>query len=126
MKNEGSTDVPETFVNAVRKRKAEVDISLRQLAFRADMDPATLSRILARRQNLPSNEAILRLAEVLEIKPPEQLLVEAGRIPESRSQLMPLMRAATELPEAEIRKVVKVARELARTRRSKKKGKGGK
>jgi len=122
MRNQGLSDVPESFVAAIRKRRAEVGIALRQLAFRADMDPATLSRILSKRQNLPSNEAILRLAGVLEIQPPELLLVEAGRIPENKRQLAPLLRVASELTETELKEVLRVARDLAIKRGKKKRG----
>ncbi|MHC4060007.1 MAG: helix-turn-helix domain-containing protein [Planctomycetota bacterium] len=122
MKNQGSSDVPDSFVAAIRKRRAEVGISLRRLAFQADMDPATLSRILSKQQNLPANEVILRLAEVLEIQPPEVLLVEAGRVPGNKPQMTPLLRAASELTERELNQVLRVARDLARKRAKKKKG----
>ncbi len=86
------------------------------------MDPATLSRILSKQQNLPANEVILRLAEVLEIQPPEVLLIDAGRVPGNRPQMTPLLRAASELTAGELKQVLKVARDLAHNREKKKKG----
>ena len=116
MKNNKLADVPESFVEAIRKRRAEIGIPLRQLALKADMDPATLSRILSNIQKLPSNEVILRLAEVLKIQPPQRLLVEAGRIPWQRPQMKSLLRAASELTEDDLDKVMKVVEGLRKKR----------
>ena len=116
--------VPEGFKNLVNERMSELGLSLRQLAKRADISPSFLSRILSGERGLPDDKDILRLADALEIQRPERLLVEAGRIPERRS-MIPLMRATSELTEQEIRQVLRVARDLAKRRRSKKR-RGGK
>ena len=116
--------VPEGFKKLVAKRLTELDISLRELARRADISPSFLSRILSGNRGLPDDEDILRLAEELEIEPPRRLLVEARRVPRT-GPMVPLMRAASELTQQEIREVLRVARKLAKTRRSKKR-EGGK
>lgn len=52
-------------------------LSLRQTAARIDVSPGYLSRVLNQKRELPSDEVILELAEVLGIDPPELLLIEA-------------------------------------------------
>jgi transcriptional regulator with XRE-family HTH domain len=94
-------------------------ISLNQLAERAGVSPAFLSRILNKERGLPSDKAILRLAEVLDLQPPERLLIEAGRIPEelktalSQSRIPALLRAAGELSETDQEEVMKTVEALA-------------
>ena len=86
------------FRDRMEKRK----ISLNQFAEKAGVSPAFLSRILNKERGLPSDKAILRLAEVLDLQPPERLLIEAGRIPEelkpvlSQPGIPALLRAAEE------------------------------
>ena len=94
-------------------------ISLNQLAEKAGVSPAFLSRILNKERGLPSDKAILRLAEVLDLQPPERLLIEAGRIPEemkpalSQPRIPELLRAAGKLSETEQQVLVKTAEALA-------------
>ena len=94
-------------------------ISLNQLAERAGVSPAFLSRILNRQRGLPSDRAILRLAKVLELTPPESALIAAGRIPEelkmtlSKPQIPVLLRAAGNLSETDLQKVLTTVQALA-------------
>lgn len=94
-------------------------ISLNQLAEKAGVSPAFLSRILNKERGLPSDKAILQLAEVLDLQPPERLLIEAGRIPEemkpalSQPRIPELLRAAGELSETEQLTLLKMAQTLA-------------
>lgn len=115
------TDLPEAFVTKIKKQVRKIGITQRQLALQSDLDPATLTRILSGQQKLPSNETILRMASVLDIQPPELLLVEAGRIPRNRSRMIPLMRAVSELSETELQQVLNVANKLAQGRKKRKK-----
>jgi len=90
------------------------------LARLARISPASLSRILNRERGLPSDKVILRLSELLELQPPDTLLVEARRIPEdlkfilNKSQVRVLLRASGELSETDMQKVIEVAEKLAR------------
>lgn len=83
------------------------------------MSPAFLSRILNRKRGLPSDTAILRLAEVLDLRPAERLLIEAGRIPEalkaalSSPQIPALLRATQKLSESDLQQVLKTVQALA-------------
>ena len=94
-------------------------ISLNQLAERANLSPAFLSRILNRQRGLPSDKAILRLAQVLELAPPESALIAAGRIPEelkrtlSNPQIPVLLRAAGKLSETDLQNVLRTVQALA-------------
>jgi transcriptional regulator with XRE-family HTH domain len=94
-------------------------ISLNQLAQKAGVSPAFLSRILNKERGLPSDEAILRLAQVLNFEPPERLLIEAGRIPKelkpylSQPRIPALLRAAGKLSETDQQELLKTVQALA-------------
>jgi transcriptional regulator with XRE-family HTH domain len=110
---------PETFVHLLRTGMENRRISLNQLAEQAGFSPAFLSRILNRQRGLPSDKTILRLAKVLDLEPPERLLIEAGRIPEglkpalSKPDMPELLRMAGELSETERRDVLSTVKALA-------------
>jgi transcriptional regulator with XRE-family HTH domain len=110
---------PQGFINLLHELMEERGISLNQVAEKAGMSPAFLSRILNRKRGVPSDRAILRLAEVLDLKPPERLLIEAGRIPEelkpalSNPQVPRLLRATEKLSESELQEVMKTIQALA-------------
>jgi transcriptional regulator with XRE-family HTH domain len=97
----------------------ERKISLNQLAERAQLSPASLSRILNRQRGLPSDKTILRLAEVLDFRPPERALIAAGRIPGeltpmlSNPQIPALLRATGKLSDTGLREIIKIAESLA-------------
>jgi transcriptional regulator with XRE-family HTH domain len=110
---------PEGFVRLLGTAMKNRKISLTQLAERAGFSPAFLSRILSRERGLPSDKIILRLAAVLDLEPPERLLIEAGRIPEdlrpalSQPQMPELLRAAGKLSETELQAVLSTVTGLA-------------
>ncbi len=110
---------PESFVKLLREGMEKRRISLNQLAERAGVSPAFLSRILNRKRGLPSDRTILRLARVLDLEPFERLLIEAGRIPEelkpmlSRSQVPQLLRATGKLSETDLQEVLRTVEALA-------------
>jgi transcriptional regulator with XRE-family HTH domain len=109
---------PEGFINMLREGMEKRSISLNQLADQASVSPAFLSRILNKQRGLPSDKTILRLAELLDLQPPERLLIEAGRIPEelkailSQSQIPELLRAADKLSETELQQLVKTVKAI--------------
>ncbi len=110
---------PEGFLDLLRDGMERQGISLNQLAHRAGVSPAFLSRILNRQRGLPSDKVILRLAQLLDLEPPERLLIEAGRIPEefrpllSQPRIPELLRATGKLSETELQAVLKTAEALA-------------
>jgi transcriptional regulator with XRE-family HTH domain len=110
---------PEGFVNLLREGMERQRISLNQLAYRAGVSPAFLSRILNGERGLPSDKIILRFAKLVDLEPPERLLIEAGRIPVelrpmlSQPQIPELLRAADKLSETELEHLVKTVQALA-------------
>lgn len=110
---------PEGFISLLRAGMEKRGISLNQVAERAGFSPAFLSRILNRQRGLPSDKTILRLAQVLDLEPPERLLIEAGRIPEelkpalSQPKIPELLRAAGELSETDLQEVLNTVKALA-------------
>ena len=119
MRRRPKTVAPEGFIHLLRTGMENRRISLNQLAERAGFSPAFLSRMLNRQRGLPSDKTILRLAQVLDLEPPERLLIEAGRIPEelkpalSQPHMPELLRAAGELSETEFREVLNTVKALA-------------
>ena len=109
---------PEGFIQLLQQLMERRNISLNHLAERAGMSPAFLSRILNRKRGLPSDKTILRLAEQLDLRPRERLLIEAGRIPDkmkaqlSAEQVLPLLRAVGQLSETDRQAVLKTAESL--------------
>jgi transcriptional regulator with XRE-family HTH domain len=118
---------PEGFVTMLRDLMAKRQISLNQLADRAGISAAFLSRILNRERSLPSDKTIVRLAEILDLEPAECLLIEAGRVPEefkptlSRPQIPALLRATGKLSDSEMQELVKMAQSLALRQRRRRK-----
>ena len=110
---------PDGFITVLRTGMDTRRLSLNQLAERAGLSPAFLSRILNHQRGLPSDSTILRLAQVLDVQPPERLLIEAGRIPAalqqvlSQPQMPELLRAAGALSEADRQDVIKSIKALA-------------
>ena len=110
---------PQGFIDLLQELMQKREISLNQVAEQAGMSPAFLSRILNRKRGIPSDSAILRLAKVLDLKPPERLLIEAGRIPEelkpalTNPQMPALLRATEKLSESDLQQVLKTMQALA-------------
>ncbi len=102
----------------IREGMEKRRISLNQLAEKAGVSPAFLSRILNKERGLPSDKVILRFAEVLDLQPRERLLIEAGRIPEelkpalSQPRMPELLRAVGKLSETDQEEVMKTVKAL--------------
>jgi transcriptional regulator with XRE-family HTH domain len=121
MSVEEKFEVPKGFKDLIYNHLNKLGISLRELARRSGISVSYISRILTGERSLPSDEDILNIARALEIQPPEDLLIEARRVPGNKPRMIPLLRAASELSAAEIDQVKKVAQDLAEKRRAKKK-----
>jgi transcriptional regulator with XRE-family HTH domain len=110
---------PDGFLDMLRNGMERQRISLNQLAYRAGVSPAFLSRIMNKERGLPSDKVILRLAQVLDLEPPERLLIEAGRIPEelkpvlSQPRIPELLRATGKLSETDLQELLRTAEALA-------------
>jgi transcriptional regulator with XRE-family HTH domain len=110
---------PQGFIDLLQELMQKRGISLNQVAEQAGMSPAFLSRILNRKRGIPSDRAILRLAQALDLRPPERLLIEAGRIPQdlkpalSNPQMPALLRATEKLSESDLQQVLRTVQALA-------------
>ena len=110
--------VPDGFRKLVERHADELGFSLREIARRAEISVSFLSRILAGERGLPGDDVLLKLAKVLDIRPPELLLVEAGRVPQ-KSRVIKLLRAVSGLSAEDLDQVNKVASALVEKRRKK-------
>ena len=112
-------EIRRSFGRRIKRQAQELGLSLRQIAEIVEMDPSFLSRIVAGTRNPPNDELIEHLAKALQM-PPEELLVEAGRIPElpegTRKALPDFFRASKDLSESQIRTVLTVLETLAQTK----------
>lgn len=101
-----------SFSHIVTEEMDRQGLSLRRLAEKVGMTPSYLSRILRGIQRPPSEEKIRNIAKVLKIYPPDKLLIEAGRFPDSRPEVMQLYRAAGNLTKKDLGQVMKVVNSL--------------
>jgi HTH-type transcriptional regulator, competence development regulator len=114
---------PEGFVRLLQKGMEKQKISLNQLAERAGVSPAFLSRIMNKQRGLPSDKVILRLAQVLDLQPTERLLIEAGRLPEDlkpvlgQARVPELLRAVGKLSDTDREDLLQTVRGLALKKR---------
>ena len=95
--------ITKKFRQMVEKGLERKNLSLRQAALRAKLSPSYLSRIMSGERDFPSTNAILRLAKVLGIHPPDRLLAHAGRF---------RLRTPRPLSEEEIDEVVAIIRDV--------------
>lgn len=72
-----------------------------------------------KQRGLPSDQAILGLAEVLDLQPRERLLIEAGRIPDglktalSQPRVPELLRAVGRLSDTDQQELLQTVKALA-------------
>jgi len=102
-------DVPKEFIDLVREKMK--GRSLRDVAESANLSPSFLSRILSGKRNLPSEEELLRLAEVLGVNPPRILFAEGRR---AHPEMVPLLRAASKLSKKELQQFTKQVEDVIR------------
>lgn len=92
--NRETPQVPQGFRDLIKRQMEKVNLSLRTVASEVGVSPAYLSRLLSGERGLPPDDTlILKLAEVLQIVPPDRLLVEAKRVPDT---LLPALLSAQE------------------------------
>ncbi len=90
--NRETPQVPQGFRDLIKRQMEKVNVSLRTVASEVGVSPAYLSRLLSGERGLPPDDTlILKLADVLQIVPPERLLVEAKRVPDT---LLPALLSA--------------------------------
>lgn len=119
---------PKEFIRLLQAAMAEHPdkLSLNQVARRADISPAYLSFLLNGKRSAPSNDAISRLEEVLNI-PKGQLNTAAGKPEDSaleffrKEEAGPIMRKLAEVPTNQLDKIERLLEQFLNRQRPKKK-----
>ena|ERR1017187_5029136 len=104
-----NTKAPERFIRLLKKAKDEhpEKLSLREVARLADLSPAYLSYLFNGERRVPSNDAITRLAEVLNI-PIEELFNAAGKPNDAaleffrKEEAGPIMHLLVDIPASQL------------------------
>jgi transcriptional regulator with XRE-family HTH domain len=120
---------PDRFIRLLQKAMKEhpEKLSLNEVARRADLSPAYLSFLLNGKRNVPSNDAIVRLEQVLNI--PEGDLFKAAQRPNDQAleffrkeEAGSIMRTLAPLANKELADIHKIIeRYLQKQKRSKSK-----
>ena len=119
MTTQQPTSAPDRFVRLLRVALASQGLSLRQVAKKADISPAYLSRLVNGERGLPTDDTIIgKLERVLDI--PNGKLFDAAERPDAtaktflkKQQARPLMRSLAPLSDDDLAKVLAVAEKLA-------------
>lgn len=119
-----TSKAPDLFLRLLEKAMKEhpEELSLRQVARRADISPAYLSRLLSGERGVPSNEAIAQLERVLKI--PQGDLFRAAARPDDQAleffrkeEAGSIVRTLAPLPNKELSAVHKLIAKFLNTRR---------
>jgi transcriptional regulator with XRE-family HTH domain len=119
MKAQKATAAPSRFIRTLKDAMVGQGMSLRQLADKAGVSPAYLSRLFNAERGLPVDQTIAKFEEVLDIQPRGALFDAAGRHDGVAAQFVQkdgarlLMRTLAPLTEEEMAKVQAVAQRLA-------------
>jgi transcriptional regulator with XRE-family HTH domain len=117
---------PDRFIRLLDKAMKEhpEKPSLNEIARRADLSPAYLSFLLNGKRNVPSNDAIARLAKVLNIHAEE--LFQAAARPDDQAleffrkeEAGPILRSLADVPASKLGAVHKLIERFTRKGRSK-------
>jgi transcriptional regulator with XRE-family HTH domain len=106
-------EVPEEFRALITRAMDKQQLSLRGVAALVGISPAFFCRIMTGERGLPDDEVLLRLGHALDIQPPEQVLVAAGRLPQGLKNLAALyLRTTGPLTKEEGREVMRAMQSL--------------
>lgn len=106
-------DVPDEFQALITNAMERQELSMRGVAALVGISPAFFCRIMAGERGLPDDDVLLRLGHALDIQPPEQVLVAAGRLPKGMKGLATLyLRATGPLTKHESREVLRAVQGL--------------
>ena len=114
------TSAPPEFIRLLEQGIRDSGLTKGEIAFKADISPAYLSRILHGVRGVPADSILVRLENVLAMDPPGQLFDAAGRHDAVVSRVLKknkgrtLMRKLAMLPDDDIGTVLNVAEALAR------------
>ena len=95
------------FIEFLLKQAKEQRLSMNQLADKAGISRSYLSHVKKHRNNIPSDDKLVKIADALGIKP-KRMLVEAGRAPDDDEEMVGMMRAFGELDKEDRRQVMQI------------------
>jgi transcriptional regulator with XRE-family HTH domain len=110
MATQKPTTAPKGFRDLIRSAMDKEGLNISQLAERANVSQAFISRLLNAERGAPSDEIIGRLERALRLQP-KQLLYEAGRIDDKTKVLM---RTFAPLTPKDMEEVLRLAEKLAK------------
>lgn len=114
------TSAPPEFIRLLNQAIRDSGLTKAQVAFKTDISPAYLSRLLNGVRGVPADTILVRLENVLAMDPPGQLFDAAGRHDSVVSRVLKknngrtLMRKLAPLTDDDIGTVLNVAEALAR------------
>ena len=120
MEEQQPTSAPPEFIRLLEQGIRDSGLTKAQVAFKADISPAYLSRLLHAVRGVPADSILVRLEDVLDLDPRGQLFDAAGRHDAVVSRVLKkdkgriLMRKLASLTDDDIATVLNVADALNR------------
>jgi len=120
METQRPTPAPQEFIQRLVQAIRDSGLTKGQVAFKADISPAYLSRLLNGVRGVPADTILLRLEDVLDIQPRGQLFDAAGRHDAIVSRVLQkpkarvLMRTLAPLPDEGFADVLDFAQALSK------------
>jgi len=124
MAEQQPTSAPAEFIRLLEQSIRQSGLTKGEVAFKAEISPAYLSRLLHGERGVPADTILVRLEEVLDIQPRGLLFDRAGRHDAVMSKILKknkarvLLRSLGPLTDDEMATVLKVAESLAQHHRS--------
>jgi transcriptional regulator with XRE-family HTH domain len=118
MATQKATPAPKGFRDLIRSAMEKEGLNITELAQRANLSQAFISRILNGERGAPTDQIILRLEKILRLQP-KQLLYQAGRVDNATKLALEkegvplLMRTLGPLTPEEVQQVQRLADKLA-------------
>ncbi len=120
MTEQQPTSAPPEFIRLLEQAIRNSGLTKAQVAFKADISPAYLSRLLHGVRGVPADTIVSRLEDVLDLQPRGQLFHAAGRLDTVVSRVLKkpkgpdLMRKLAPLTDDDMNTILNVADALAR------------
>jgi transcriptional regulator with XRE-family HTH domain len=124
MATQQPTSAPPEFIRLLEQSIRLSGLTKAEVAFKAEISAAYLSRLLHGERGVPADSVLLRLESVLDIQPRGQLFHAAGRLDSSVSRVLKkkdapvLMRSLGPLTDDEMAIVLNVAEGFAKNHRA--------
>lgn len=120
METQQPTSAPPEFIRLLEQAIRDSSLTKAEVAFKADISPAYLSRMLHGVRGVPADSILVRLEDVLDIQPRGGLFHAAGRIDTVISRVLKkkrapaLLREIAKLPDEDVDTVFNLVERLAK------------